>query len=269
MDDTSASGTNLVFDNSMRNRTYENNVMFFRESQSNNSVYERHRIWLDLVEPSFNVSTILMGYMEGATNDKDKMYDAIFMTGSSKKIYTIIDGSDKKFSIQGRSVPFEDSDIIPLGIIIDQQGEYVINLQEVDGLFDGDSQSIFIEDLELGTVHSLKEGPYVFTATEMGEFTNRFQIRFTSNSLSVDEFNTNTGITIMAPNSDYIKISSSNDTISSVVVYDLLGRNLISQQNINSQELILDKVGQSDGVLMVKVTLTNGQQKIQKIVLRH
>ena len=269
MDDASASGTDLVFNNGMRDRTYESGVQFFRNSNQSRENRERHRIWLDLIPPSYNVSTSLLGYVEGASNSKDKLFDAQFMSGSTKKLYTIIDGSDKRYSIQGRSLPFEETDIVPLGIIIDEEGEYAINIQAVDGLFESENQDVFIEDLELGIVHNLKESPYFFTPTGMGEFVNRFQIRFTSTSLGIDEFNTLTGLTISAPNSDYIKISSTNETIDSVVVFDLLGRNLLTQNNVNSNELILDKVSQSDGVLLVKVTLTNGQQKIQKVVLRH
>jgi hypothetical protein len=72
----------------------------------------------------------------------------------------------------------------------------------------------------------------------------------------------------MAPNSDYIKISSTSDVIDSIVVYDILGRNLMSFDKVNQQELIIENNALSDGVLMVKVTLANGAQKIQKLVLR-
>ncbi|WP_191858005.1 T9SS sorting signal type C domain-containing protein [Hanstruepera ponticola] len=257
-----------TFNNSMRLGTDE---QFFRESNSSRrpSELERHRIWLGLVQPSNNVSTILTGYIEGATMGKDRLFDAGLMSGSSRKLYTLIDNDDRKYVIQGRALPFDDSDIIPLGVIIDQEGEYAIYLEDVDGIFNMDAtQDIFIEDVALGTIHNLKESPYFFTPTEMGEFNDRFRIRFTSNSLGVDEFSTDSNITIMAPNSEYVKINTTFDVIDSVVVYDILGRNLMSFDKVNEQELIIENTVLSDGVLMVKVTLANGAQKIQKVVLR-
>ncbi|PNQ73821.1 hypothetical protein C1T31_05680 [Hanstruepera neustonica] len=262
----------VTFNNSMRVGSDE---MYFRQSNPDRnriqrpSDLERHRIWLSLVQPSDNVSTLLVGYIEGATMEKDRMFDAGLMSGSSRKLYSIINDDEKKYVIQGRALPFDESDTIPLGIIIDQEGEYAINLEDVDGLFDMElSQNIFIEDLDLGIIHNIKESPYFFTPTEMGEFTDRFRIRFTTNSLGVDEFTSDTIISIIAPNSDYIKINSTTDVIDSVVVYDILGRNLMSFDKVNEQELIIENSSLSDGVLMVKVTLANGAQKIQKLVLR-
>ena len=268
MDDASVSGTDLVFNNSMRDRTYESDVQFFRNSSQSRVNRERHRIWLDLIPPSFNVSTILLGYAEGATNSKDKLFDAIFMNGSTKKLYSIINESDKKYSIQGRGLPFEETDIIPLGIIIDEVGEYAIDIQTVDGLFESENQNVYIEDLDLGIIHNLNESPYFFTPTETGEFNSRFQIRFTDNSLSVDDLNSNLDLNISAPNGDYIKVESHSSTIDNITIFDILGRKLIERKNINLNEISFTNIGQGN-VLIVKVILANGGQKIQKVVLRH
>jgi hypothetical protein len=266
MDDASASGTDLVFNNSMRDRTYESGVQFFRNSNESVGSIERHRIWLDLIPPSRNVSTSLMGYIEGASNSKDKLFDAQFMNGSAKKLYSIIEGSDKKFSIQGRSLPFEETDIIPLGIIINEEGEHAINIQAIDGLFEYENQSVFIEDMELGIIHNLNESPYFFMPTEMGEFTDRFRIRYTNNALGLDEYDTN-NISISAPNNDYIKITSGNESIYSVTVIDMLGRVLINQTNINTIEYHLNDVSYA-GTLLVKVILNNGQRIVKKVVIK-
>lgn len=266
MDDASASGTNLIFNNSMRDRTYESGVQFFRNSYENRENREHHRIWLDLIPPSRNVSTTLFGYIEGASDSIDKLFDAKFMNGSTKTIYSIIDGSEKKYSIQGKSLPFNESDIIPLGVVIDEEGEYAIDIQKTDGLFETENQDIYLEDLELNIIHNLSTAPYFFNTTEIGEYKNRFRIRYTDNSLGVDEFENNF-LSITAPKNEYIKINSNNNQIDSIIIFDMLGRKLLERQNVNLNEVVINNIGKSN-VLIVKVTLTNGSQKIQKLVLK-
>lgn len=267
MDDASPSGTNLVFNNSMRDRSYESGVQFFRNSSETANNRERHRIWLDLIPPSRNVSTTLIGYVDGANNTKDKLFDAKLMNGSTKKLYSIIEGSDKKFSIQGRGLPFDQNDKIKLGIILEEDGEYAINIQEIDGLFETENQAIFLEDLELDIVHNLSISPYFFNASEIGEFTNRFQISFTNNALSIDELDNDSGISISAPNNEYIKVKSYLVAINSITIYDLLGRKLVEKKQLNHDELEIHDITRGN-VFMVKVILTDGSQKIQKVILK-
>jgi len=265
--DASATPSTVTFDNSMRSSANRND-QFFRTSNrpSDGSDLERHRIWLDLVTPSGNTNSTLVAYAEGATNQKDRLYDASIINSSGKNLYSMID--DKGYIIQGRTLPFDSNDEVPLGAIIDETGQYAIAIHGIDGLFETTNQDIFIEDLALGIIHNIKESPYFFTSTETGEFNDRFVLRFTDNSLTIDEFNANSGISIIAPNSDYVKVTSGNNAISDITVYDMLGRVLVDKKNVNTLEYIIDNISLSDGTLFVKVTLVNGQQKIKKVVVR-
>ncbi|MDB9960841.1 fibronectin type III domain-containing protein [Oceanihabitans sp.] len=257
----------VTFNNSMRVGSDE---MFFRmanPSGNRNTDIERSRIWLGLVQPSEKVSTILLGYAEGATNAKDKMYDAGLMSGSSRKLYSSIEDNDRKFVIQGRALPFDDSDKIHLGVVIDEQGSYAITIEEVDGLFENEDQNIYLEDTYNNFIHDLRLSPYFFNS-EVGEFNDRFIIRYTNNSLGIEEFNAATGLTIQAPNNNYIKVKSGNSPIYSVIVYDLLGRALIQKNNINASEFSVETLNYADGAYIVKAVLVDGKQKIQKVVLK-
>ena len=257
----------VTFNNSMR---VGGDEMFFRmanPSGNRNTDLERSRIWLGLVQPSEKVSTILLGYAEGATNAKDKMYDAGLMSGSSRKLYSSIEDNDRKFVIQGRALPFDDSDKIHLGVVIDEQGSYAITIEEVDGLFENEDQNIYVEDTYNNFIHDLRLSPYFFNS-EVGEFSDRFIIRYTNNSLGIDEFNAAEGLTIQAPNNNYIKVKSGNSPIYSVIVYDLLGRALIQKNNINASEFSVETLNYADGAYIVKAVLVDGKQKIQKVVLK-
>src|SRR5690606_35176344 len=146
-------------------------------------------------------------------------------------------------------------------------GSYALAVQNYDGLFEAENQDIFIEDLEYGIIHNIKQSPYTFTADTSGLFENRFVLRFTNQALSNPEFNTQ-NISITAPESRYIKITSASQPIDQVLVYDLLGRVLITHKKVNAQELTLTEVPEASGTYLVKAVLQNGSKKVQKIIIK-
>ena len=260
----------VTFNNSMRYYgvspySHYGNNQFFRTSNTNQNGLEeeRHRIWLGLISPTDQVYSSLVAYTENATMQKDRMYDAETNEVNGMNIYSLID--NKRFVIQGRSLPFNQNDQVPMGVIITNSGVHKIVINGVDGLFDGDNQAIYLEDLQLDIIHNLREQPYSFVA-EPGRY-DRFILRYTNNSLSSENFNQLAGLTILAPNSSYIKITSENATIDQVEVYDLLGRKLVDKKHVNRNELEIQDIARGN-VLMVKVILTDGSQKIQKVVLK-
>src|SRR5690606_10990112 len=97
----------VYFKNSMRIK--DNNSQFLRNSNTtNNSTLERHRIWLDLVLPNGKVSTTLVGYIEGATYDQDRLFDSPMFDNTTLNLYSKI--NDDTMSIQGRPFPFDQND---------------------------------------------------------------------------------------------------------------------------------------------------------------
>ena len=75
-------------------------------------------------------------------------------------------------------------------------------------------------------------------------------------------------MSIITPNNDNVKVVSELELIDSVIVYDLLGRVLIDQKDINALEFTVNESQHSAGTYIVKVTLLNGKQKIQKVILK-
>ncbi len=265
--DSPAAGTseNITFNNTMRDETL-NNSQFYRANNTRQSNIERHRIWLDLISPNDIGTSILVGYIEGATNGNDRLYDGFEFAGSNVSFYSLIE--EDKMSIQGRSLPFIDSDRVPLGLVIPQNGNYSIGINTLDGLFLNTDQTIYIEDTYMQVIHDLRVAPYSFNI-ESGTYDDRFILRYTNNSLGVDEFNSETAISISAPGNNYIKIKASNSPIQTITVYDVLGRQLYYKNAVNQLEFNIDNLYQSDGVLFVKALLENGQEKVQKVVLKH
>ncbi|MBU2939715.1 T9SS type A sorting domain-containing protein [Lacinutrix sp. C3R15] len=266
MEHTAPVNSNVTFNNTMRNETL-NNSQFYRttEASQRTSDTEKHRIWLDLITPNNTANSILVGYVEGATNNKDKLYDAYELSETSARFYSIIE--DEEMAIQGKALPFQDTDTVPLGIEIPQNGNYTIAINSVDGLFETTNQTIFLEDTYTNTIHNLRINPYSFNINT-GIYNDRFILRYTDQSLSTNDFDLN-ALEILAPNNKYIKVKSGNNTIETVIVYDLLGRALINNQNVNANEFIINNFKFSEGAHIVKVILLNGKQKIQKVILKH
>lgn len=269
MDHNATTPSNVVFNNDMRldaGAPVDNNQFYRTHERNNRSNYEKHRIWLDLITPSNTANSILVGYIENATNQFDRLYDGFELSETSTRFYSINDNND--LAIQGRTLPFDDTDLVPLGVEIPVAGNYSIAINTLDGLFENEEQNIYLEDTYNNFIHDLRLSPYSFN-TEAGEFNDRFILRYTNESLSVDEFDSSASITITAPNNDYILAKSGVSPIKTIVIYDVLGRILYSNNSINELEFRIDKVSQSDGVLFVKATLDNGNQKIQKVILKH
>ncbi len=262
MRDTGSTTENIVFNNSMRGNTNRND-QFFRTSNSSsqNSEIERHRIWLKMIAPNLVSSDNLVGYATDATNNLDDKFDAINRgIKVNFELYSL--SENQGLSIQGRSLPFDQNDQIPLGVAISQNGIHTIVINAVDGLFTSETQNIYLEDLELGITHNLRLAPYTFTATP-GRYENRFVLKFNNETLSNEDLSLNQ-ITVYS--NDNIHVNAPNQVIKSVRIYDLLGKVLGSFNNVNSDSFVSRNISKMQSPILVEVTLDNGKSKTYKVI---
>lgn len=258
---TSAStSANAVFNNTMRSNTYRNDQFYKNSDQKSNSNPEG-RIWLDIVSSTASNST-LVAYVDGATNSKDQMYDAQVDLKANFSIYSLLDGYDRNV-IQGRSLPFDQNDQVPLAVKLPTTGSYNIAIQGVDGLFSNQNQNIYLEDKQLNLIHDLRSAPYTFNGVQ-GENLDRFVLRYTNQTLSNNDFNYNNAVTIFADNS--INIKSSVEKIKEITVYDVLGKTLVTKKKVDNTEISITEVRPTTNVLIVKVKLENNAEVVKKVI---
>lgn len=265
MNEGTAGSSTLTFNNSMRVKGTNDNIQFFRntnETTSNSVQDNRHRIWLDLINATGNVVRTVVGYVPNASNDKDVMYDAFTKLDGNQNFYSLI--NTDLVCIQGRSVPFDVNDQVPLGFATPIAGEYTIAIGTVDGLFEG-NQNIYLEDKNLNVIYDLKQAPYNFT-TASGVFNERFVLRYTNVALNTDNLVLDNSIVVVS-NENQIAIKSSSEKISSVIVYDVLGRQIAEKNNIGENETILYNIDAKNQGLIVKIQLENGQIITKKVIL--
>ena len=104
---------------------------FFRNSKSvaATSETEKHRIWLNLNDGANNYNQILIGYVDGATNEIDLAIDGEVLDKDNTMLYNVI--NDSEYVIQGKGLPFAESDEIALGLKVTSAGNYAISLENV------------------------------------------------------------------------------------------------------------------------------------------
>ncbi|NHM06535.1 T9SS type A sorting domain-containing protein [Flavobacterium sp. CYK-4] len=259
---TAATGATVTFRNAMR--VAGNNNQFFRQSivaQNERTIQsaasDKNRIWLDLISESGSFSQILVGYLPDATIDYDRSYDGVPIDESGMLLYSII--PERKLVIQGRPMPFDQTDQVILGFKSIVQDTYSIGLDGVDGLFE--NQQIYLEDRNLNIIHDLKHSPYSFTSPA-GTFNDRFVLRYNNSALGNDTFDTQVAVTAFVQNQE-LNINSAKNIVEATL-YDISGK-LIETYKANTAEF-KTRFGFAQGVYLVKIKLDNGLEVSKKII---
>jgi len=266
---TTATPNTITFTNNMRSDAsivQYDNTDFFRGVSTNTvgPVEEKHRIWLDIINTtSGQMDRTLLGYSTSSTLDVDHLYDCIFRPTTELSMYSII--NSEPFIIQGRPLPFNNFDLVPMGIRIVAAGNHTIAIKKVDGLFE-QNQDIYLEDKQLNIIHDLRQAPYNFTSS-VGTFNDRFVLRYTTAALSNQDFESIDSSVLVSANDGQIKIKSINESLSEVSVYDVLGREILKKTNIASSDLTLSNITARNQALIVKIKLENGEVVTRKVIL--
>ncbi|MEZ0130357.1 hypothetical protein AB9T88_11590, partial [Flavobacterium sp. LBUM151] len=171
---TIAAGS-VTFTNTMRSGAADNSQFYKQVANSSKTTTgEKHRFWLNLTNQEGAFKQLLVGYLEGATNGYESKYDGTSFDGNKYiDFYSVNEGNT--LVIQGRALPFADTDIVPLGYKSTIAGSFTISIDEVSGLFT--NQTIYLEDKLNNTYKNLSCGDYVFS-TATGTFNNRFVIHY-------------------------------------------------------------------------------------------
>ncbi len=249
-----ASGT-AVFTNAMRDK--DNNSAFFRPGSA---TAEKHRLWLNLANNQGGFSQALVGYTEGATTGYDRGFDGSSFAGNYVSFYSLA-SDNQTLTVQGRPLPFEVQDQVPMGYNATVANTYVIGIDHFDGLFE--TQNVYLEDRLLNTIHDLKQSPYSFTSA-VGTFNDRFVLRYTNATLAVNQFDDNQGlIAIIADEKLMIQAA---DFIEAVQLYDMSGKLIADYKPENVSGKFESAFHFAEGIYIVKVKLQSGNIINRKLV---
>lgn len=249
-----STGTALVFNNQMR--VADNNGQFFRANET-----ERNRMWLNLTTATGIFSQTMVSYMAGATNGVDPMIDGLYFNDSQVALTTIVDNAE--YAVQGRALPFADSDVVPLGFKVTAAGNYTIGLDHADGLFEDESLEILIKDNSNGSIHNLRQGNYTF-ASEAGVFNGRFEIVYQTTLNTAIPVWDESQVVVYKQHGDII-INSGTQMMDNIKIYDVRGRLLVEKDHVNALETKMF-AGTTSQMLIIQITSNDNKTVTKKII---
>jgi hypothetical protein len=253
----------IIFKNDMRIAGH--NAQFMKPGKtSKTSGIEKHRIWLNMTNEQGAFKQALVGYVAGATNDFDNDFDGITFNGNSFLDFYSLNNT-RKMVIQGRALPFENTDLVPLGFRSNIEGEFKIGIHSADGLLAG--HQVYLEDKENGMVHDLTVSDYTFT-TAKGTFNDRFVLKYTNVTLGADGFEALPNEVLVTAQNKTVTVNSKTQNIQQIVIYDLGGQLLYQKDAVSDAAFITPVLNFAQQVLLVKVVLQNGGTVTEKIILK-
>lgn len=204
---------------------------------------------------------MLVGYTAGVSNELDEI-DGVLFGGNYVSLYSIAENT--ALVVQGRGLPFQDSDQVTLGYSVTLSGNFSINLDYFDGLFleENANQVIYLKDNLLEVVHNLRESPYEFHS-EIGNFNDRFLLVY-KNALStpnIPDLQSNWGV---YPKDGKLEVFSKGFDMKAIKVYDMLGRLVYQKEDVYTTKHSIDKIN-SDQILIVKMTSANNIVLVKKV----
>jgi len=244
-----ANAGNLVLNNAMR--TSANGPVYYKE--------QKDRYWLSLSNNQGKINSSLIGYVNGSTNKFDQNFDAQPFDNNNEGLYSVL--NNDLFVIQGRG-DFNNEDSFDLTFNVKKAGTYQINLEQFEGVFE--NQNIYLVDKKLDKAFNLNELKSYSFDTEAGEINDRFSINYQNKTLSTNDLSKK-GLVVYAQNKQ-ITISS-KESIKSIKLVDISGRQLQNIQNINTKNYVIN-LNVNPQVVVVVVENTNGTTESRKVILK-
>ena len=233
-------------------------------------VVENNRIFLNATSVSGDFSQMAINYVTGATNSVDE-FDAKYFNEATLALNSVIDNID--YVIQGRALPFDPTDIVPLSFYTTTAGNYTIAIDHVDGLFTG-SQNIILKDNVTGTETDLKAGAYTFAAP-VGRTTTRFVLKYLKNTTVWNGSAWSNG----APTASIEAIiegnygTATNGTVSTKKLFVNSGVLIVNSGNLTVQNEVINNAGANAVVIennanLIQATATTVNANVGAITVK-
>ncbi|WP_426064108.1 reprolysin-like metallopeptidase [Flavobacterium sp. DSP2-3-1] len=251
-----ATSSSISFTNAMR--LANTNNQFFKTKSA-----ERNRIWLNLSKETIPVNQMMLAYMTDATSGIDAAIDGRYINDNPIALNSLIE--NEEFVIQGKGLPFSDTDIVPLSFKTNTSGSYSIALDQVDGLF-ANNQNIFLNDQLTGIVTDLKKSSYSFSSNE-GTFNDRFRLTYkTSESLGIEIPVFDANSILIYNQKGVLHINSGTTEMKTIRLFDLRGRLLVEQNEVNAKSTSIKDFGGAHQTVLVQITSNQNKIVTKKIV---
>ena len=212
----------------------------------------------------YNDEAVVLFY-PNASQIFDNDFDAYKMFSGNADIPELYTSTQLGEQLAVNTLPDISNNVtIPLGFKTEQDGNYTINA--VENTFD-ENTSVLLEDLEQNEVVDLKISDYSFNSGSVNN-SDRFLLHFVLEATGVvNNIEIDNSVSIYSfRNNIYIKNNTENIIKGEVVVYNILGEEIIRKQ-INNTTLNKITINKVSGNYIVRV-LTNNKIYSEKVFIK-
>ena len=251
----------ITFKNNMR--VVGNNSNLFKTDGANENTF----VYLDIINDSNNFNQCAIGFNPTSTDGFDEASDAPKGdAGSGVSLGSLIDGNPYSIQAFEKLETFE-SHIVPLSLYTNWAGNHTFHVSQFDGV--GSNISVYLRDTQLNIDTDLKLSDYVLFL-DTGDYTNRFEIIFenTGAPTNVEDQTKNTNFIKVYQNDNevYVETIDQKQTIESVVLYDLVGKELIRSNELHNSLVVLDGAILQTGTYILKSKSIDGTVQTVKFL---
>lgn len=251
----SDASTTLTFSNLVKRNDNFQNIFLKNGSNSDDDGVERHKFYLHLNSGSGFGSEILLAYTAGQeASDGIDVGDTPTLGNPNVGLSYLIE--DQSFVIQGKPLPFEQTDEIALRLQTIVAATYTISLNDVTGMFTEAVDPILI-DMLTNTETNLRNGSYTF-ATEAGTFDARFKIVFVENYLSNNDVAANANAVFVISKDNVLSVNAGTYTINNIDIFDIQGRKIYSKENVDASSTSISDLRAKNQIILVQIATDHG-----------
>lgn len=246
-----------------------NNTQFYRGNTDPIDADKKDgRSWLELSRGNL-VSPILIGFLKGATNELDRLYDSSYNDQNTEFGFYSIAEDSKRMAIQGMSELTDYAKVVAVGFVSDEAGTFTMRITEeyIDRDYD-----IYLEDTLLNTFTDLKKDAYTFAIETPGEHNTRFKVHYTQSlhlnkDLLPEESEHHIYVDTIKDIEILLRGSLLSASVKNVSVYDIQGRRVaVLQQDLNEKRK-LNIANLNSGFYIVNVVLHNSEKRLTKKII--
>jgi hypothetical protein len=209
---------------------------------------------------------LLLGADSNTTSMFDIGYDAPMFDLSVDDMFWEINNIE--YVIQAVT-DFNENQVIPLGLTVGTEGKIKIKIDALENI-SGTTQ-IYIHDNITGIYHDIRTSDFTISLA-VGEYRNRFSLRFTNKTLDVDENNLNDGLIVLYSNNYKVLIIQNkalDSNVNEVRLFNILGQAVANWdvKNENQTRIQIPIKNLSSGVYIVKLKTSKGAYS-KKIIIK-
>lgn len=257
----SATGGTITFNNNTQRAFNTPNVFFSKnKSKKTTSAFPILRVGFEFLYNGEMYHRPVSVAFRGLTNALEKGFEAEMWDYKSTDMALKIDGTNSPFAISGTE-DFNSSLVIPLKVQSDSNREVTFKVDEMIGI---DNSIVYLYDNITQKHHNITTENAIINL-DSGIYDDRFFITFKETILGLNNNDVNK-LTIINTNKKLI--ISSDNLLDEIMIYNLLGQNIIALNNSSKlAEVKVNITNFKKGIYIVKAKNSKGIFT-QKIIIK-